>query len=144
MAYSTNPNLPKARAVALRLLLLEAVPLQIVARKCGVHRSTIYRWKLKWLALNSTQQLANFNRPTRKPGRRFRLEYSCRWVIPTNSSRPHGSPHAIAGDIVARVLELRRVLKRAGVAVGRKKRVRPDNRMSPSLVSWLKRILFTM
>lgn len=61
MTYSTNPNLPKARATALRLLLQEAVPLLVVARKCGVHRSTIYRWKLKWLTLNSDQQLANYN-----------------------------------------------------------------------------------
>ena len=158
MAYSTNPNLPKARATALRLLLLEAVPLQIVARKCGVHRSTIYRWKLKWLALNANQQLENHNRPSRKLGRRFRLE-SCRWIIPTGSSRPHGSPRAIADTVVARVLELRRtlkrcaeviwyylthddgmcislssvrrILKRTGYANGRKKRIRPDNPRRP-------------
>lgn len=116
MAYSTNPNLPKARAVALRFLLLEAVPLQIVARKCGVHRSTIYRWKRKWLELNSNQQLASYNRPNRKPGRRFRLG-GCRWLIPTDSSRPHGSPHAIADTIVARVLKLRAQLKRCAEVV---------------------------
>lgn len=158
MAYSSNPNLPKARATALRLLLLEAVPLQVVARKCGVHRSTLYRWKLKWLALNANQQLENYNRPSRKPGRRFRLE-CCRWVIPTGSSRPHGSPRAIVGTVVARVLELRRtlkrcaeviwyylthddgicislssvrrILKRTGYVNGRKKRVRPDNPRRP-------------
>ncbi len=34
MAYSTNPNLPKARATAMRLALA------IVARKCG-YKTTI-------------------------------------------------------------------------------------------------------
>lgn len=52
MAYSTNPNLPKARAIAMQLLVRELLPVQVVANKCGVHRSTIYRWKLKWDLLN--------------------------------------------------------------------------------------------
>jgi hypothetical protein len=33
MAYSTNPNLPKARALAMRLLVREGIPSQIVERK---------------------------------------------------------------------------------------------------------------
>lgn len=143
MAYSNNPLLPKARAVA---------------RKYSVHRSTMYRWKMKWLALNANQQLENYNRPSRRPGRRFRLEY-CRWIIPTDSSRPHGSSRAIVDTVVARVLELRctlrrcaeviwyylthddgihislssvrRILKRTGYANGRKKRVCPDNPRRP-------------
>ena len=41
MAYSTNPNLPKARAIALKLLLVEGVPAMVVARQCGIHRSTL-------------------------------------------------------------------------------------------------------
>ena len=40
MAYSTNPNLPKARAIALQLLIREQLPLYVVANRCGVHRST--------------------------------------------------------------------------------------------------------
>lgn len=163
MAYSNNPNLPKARATALRLLLQEAVPLQIVARKCGVHRTTIYRWKLKWQALNSNRQLVSYNRPNRKPGHIFRLGTSCRWVIPTMSARPHNSPRAIGETTVARVLELRRnlkrcaeviwyylthdeaicislssvrrILKRTGFVHGRKKRVRPDNPVRPVVAS---------
>jgi len=65
MAYSTNPNLPKARALAMKLLLMEELPLQVVANKCGVHRSTIYRWKLKWAKLNENVQFDNPNRPNR-------------------------------------------------------------------------------
>ncbi|MFI5270983.1 MAG: integrase core domain-containing protein [Candidatus Saccharimonadales bacterium] len=159
MAYSINPNLPRARALALRLLLLEGLPLQVVANKCGVHRATVYRWKLKWSKLNGNQQLENFNRPSRSAGRNsFRL-LACRWVIPTLSSRPRVSPRAISKAIVERVLELRRELKRCGEVVwwhlvhldgisisvssvhrilkrhhevnGRKKRVRPDNPKRP-------------
>ncbi|HET9174594.1 MAG TPA: integrase core domain-containing protein [Candidatus Saccharimonadales bacterium] len=159
MAYSTNPNLPRARALALKLLLLQQLPLQTVANKCGVHRCTVYRWKKKWLALNTTQQLANVNRPTRSATlSSFRL-MACRWSIPTLSSQPKTSPRALSPEIVARVLELRntlkrcgeviwhylvhedgvrvslssvhRILKRHGAVSGRKKRVRSDNPKRP-------------
>lgn len=158
MAYSINPNLPRARALALKLLLLECLPLQVVANKCGVHRSTIYRWKQKWSKINQNKQLENFNRPARTAGKQFRL-LSCRWLIPTLSSRPRISPRAISEAIVERVLELRATLKRCGEVIwhylvhedgirislstvhrilkrhhevnGRKKRVRPDNPKRP-------------
>ena len=80
MAYSTNPNLPKARAIAMQLLVRERVPLQIVANRCGVHRSTVYRWKRKWDVLNQNVQLTNDNRPTREIGSVFRLA-ACTWRI---------------------------------------------------------------
>jgi transposase InsO family protein/transposase-like protein len=163
MAYSTNPNLPRARAFALRLLLLEGLPLQVVANKCGIHRSTMYRWKRKWLALNEYQQLQNFNRPRRTAEKSsFRL-LSCRWVIPTLSSKPKMSPRAVSVEIIERVLELRHTLKRCGEVVwwhlvyrdgirislssvhrilkrhhevhGRKKRVRPDNPKRPMVTA---------
>jgi hypothetical protein len=62
MAYSTNPYLPKARATAMRLLLLEELPLAVIADRSGVHRSTIWRWKRKWHKLNEHRQLTNDNR----------------------------------------------------------------------------------
>lgn len=116
MAYSTNPNLAKARAFAMKLLILQQLPLQVVANRCGVHRSTIWRWRQKWLQANSTQQLHNHNRPARTPGRQFRL-LSCRWLIPTDSSRPHTSPRAVDEQVVRRILELRRTLKRCAEVV---------------------------
>jgi hypothetical protein len=61
MAYSTNPNLPKARATALQLLIREGLPLQVVANRCGVNRTTIWRWKRKWDKLNEYVQLTNDN-----------------------------------------------------------------------------------
>lgn len=159
MAYSTNPNLPKARAIALQLLIRDGLPLQVVANRCGVHRSTIWRWKRKWYELNEHIQLENYNRPTRQAGLVFRLA-ACKWLVPTLVSRPRTSPKAIAAHIVARVLELRRTLKRCaeviwhhattkdGLSVSlssvrrilrryhcfdgaRKKRVRPDNPRRP-------------
>jgi len=159
MAYSINPNLPKARATAMQLLVQEKLPLQVVANRCGVHRSTIYRWKQKWNKLNEHVQLTNDNRPTRQAGSVFRLA-ACQWVIPTITSRPHHSPRAISERTIAQVLELREQLKRCaeviwyhlnhmdGVRVSlssvrrilkrhhcfdgaRKKRVRPDNPRRP-------------
>jgi hypothetical protein len=65
MAYSTNPNLPKARAIAMQLLVREGLPPQVVANRCGVNRSTIWRWKRRWDKLNEHVQLANDNRPQR-------------------------------------------------------------------------------
>lgn len=158
MAYSINPNLPKARAIALQMLVCDMLPLQIVANRCGVHRSTIYRWRQKWDKLNEHVQLTNNNRPTRQAGLVFRLA-ALKWRIPTLSSRPKHSPNAVPENIVELVIELRQILKRCAEVVwhhlihdngvnislssvrrilkrhqyinGRRKRVRPDNPMRP-------------
>jgi len=159
MAYSINPNLPRARAIALKMLITERRPLAVVANRCGVHRSTVWRWKRKWLKLNEHVQLQNFNRPSRVAGKQFRIA-ALRWIIPTLSARPHTNPKAVGQPVIARVLELRSRLKRCaeviwhhlvhreGIAVSlssvrrilkrnycfmgaRKKRVRPDNPRRP-------------
>lgn len=94
MAYSIsiNPNLPKARALAMRMLVRDGLPLRIVANRCGVHRSTIYRWKTKWMTLNKDIRLENTNRQSRKLGSVFRFA-ALKWLIPTLSSRPKRSPN---------------------------------------------------
>lgn len=159
MAYSINPNLPRARAIAMKLLIVEGLPSTVVANRCGVHRSTICRWKRKWLNINADVQFENYNRPNRKTGEQFRYT-ACKWLVPTNSSRPITSPRAITDRIVKRVLEVRHKLHRCaevvwhhittveGVQVSlssvrrilrrhhcfdgaRKKRVRPDNPRRP-------------
>ena len=160
MAYSTNPNLPKARAIAMQLLVRERLPVGVVANKCGVHRSTIYRWKLKWDLLNANVQLTNDNRPNRtqsSPSSSFRLA-ACTWRIPTRTSRPHTSPTAVSQELVLAVRSklkrcaevvwhhlvtvldisislssVRRVLWRSGAARGRKNRVRRDNPERPTV-----------
>ena len=120
MAYSTNPNLPRARAIAMQLLVREQLPRQVVANKCGVHRCTIWRWKQKWDDLNRHVQLTNYNRPTRRdtqaPPSSFRLT-ACTWRIPTVISRPHTSPTAVSEDLVQLVLNVRAQLKRCAEVV---------------------------
>ena len=159
MAYSINPNLPKARAIAMQLLVREQLPLYIVANRCGVNRSTIWRWKKKWSKLNENVQFDNPNRPNRAYSRANHL-LRCKWLILTNTSRPRTSPHAVNERIVARILELRAWLKRCAEVIwhhittidhmlvslssvrrilrrhhcfdgARKKRVRPDNPRRP-------------
>jgi len=159
MAYSINPNLPKARATAMELLVSEHIPLVVVARKCGVHRSTIWRWKRKWDDINKNVQLTNDNRPTRTVGSKFR-QAALKWRIPTLNSRPLTCSHAISVKIVRRVMEVRHSLKRCAEVIwhhlttvdririslssvrrilkrnyafdgARKNRVRPDNPRRP-------------
>jgi len=159
MAYSINPNLPKARATALKLLLVKQLPLSVVANKCGVHRSTIYRWKLKWDVLNQNVQMDNSNRPNRVYSRMNHLN-RCTWRIPTASARPHTSPTTVSKELVQLVLavraqlkrcaevvwhhlvtvlgvsvslsSVRRILWRSGIARGRKNRVKRDNPRRPN------------
>lgn len=116
MAYSNNPNLPKARGMAMKLLVADGLPPSIVARKCGVSRSTIWRWKQKWLQLNDNVQLTNDNRPRRTPGKKFR-QAALKWRIATISPTPYSFPNAVSKHIVARVLELRRTLKRCAEVI---------------------------
>lgn len=161
MAYSTNPNLPKARAIAMQLLVRDGLPLQVVANRCGIHRSTVWRWKRKWNKLNEYVQLTNDNRPRRfqvSPSSSFRLA-ACTWRIPTVPSRPHTSPTAVSEELAQLVLavraqlkrcaevvwhhlvtvlsvsvslsSVRRILWRSGVARGRKNRVQRDNPRRP-------------
>ena len=158
MAYSTNPHLPKARAIALKLLIQDELPLVVVARKCGIHRSTLYRWRKKWEVLNKNVQMDNPNRPNRTYSKAHHLK-RCTWRIPTNTSRPHTSPHAMSTELTKLVLavrerlkrcaevvwhhlvtklavsvslsSVRRILWRSGVARGRRPRVRRDNPKRP-------------
>ena len=159
MAYSNNPYKPKARAAAMKLLLYEQLPVQVVAIRSGVNRTTIWRWKQKWLDLNKNVQFSNPNRPSRPPSLKNKLR-ACRWQLATLSSRPHQPAGAIAKQIVQRVLELRKQLKRCAEVIwhhlnhlegikislssvrrilkrhhcfknSRKNRVRPDNPRRP-------------
>ena len=159
MVYSINPNLPKARATALRLLVEDELPVGVVARKCGIHRTTLWRWKQKWLKINANWQTDNPNRPHRTYSKKNHLS-RCSWTIPTKSSRPHVSPTAIPSVLVEHILRLRAGLQRCaeviwhhlrvhdGICISlssvrrilrrhhcfdgaRKKRVRPDNPRRP-------------
>lgn len=116
MSYSSNPLLPKARAAAVRLVVEQQMPLAVVARRSGVHRTTLWRWKRKWLELNHHAQLENVNRPNRKAGGKFRLT-ACRWIVPTLSARPHTSPRAVTAQVVARIQYYRSKYGRCAIVI---------------------------
>jgi hypothetical protein len=116
MAYSNNPNLPRARAIALQLLLRKDMPLQVVANRCGVHRSTIWRWKRKWHALNAHVQLSNDNRPNRPVEPTFRWA-ACTWRIPTQPAVPRTHPAALPDELVSLICRVRDSLRRCAEAV---------------------------
>ncbi len=84
MAYSTNPHLVKARAAALQLLVRDGLQVGVVARKCGIHRTTLWRWKRKWDELNKHVEFANTNRPGRSLSLSNKL-HGCTWQIATMS-----------------------------------------------------------
>lgn len=163
MSYSINPNLPKARAIAMKLLIAEKLPLLVVANRCGVHRTTVWRWKQKWLEINKYVQLTNYNRPNRPANSKFRLA-ACSWCIPTITSKPQHHPWSIPDEVVKQILSIRDKLKRCAEVVwhyattllkinvslssvrrilrrhhcfdgARKKRVRPDNPRRPKPTS---------
>ena len=115
MAYSINPNLPKARAIAMQLLVREQLPLLLVANRCGVHRSTLWRWKQKWDKLNQDWQLDNPNRPSRPIG--VSKYDRCYWQIPTRSSRPHSHKRTVPDSVVQIVLRVREELKRCAEVI---------------------------
>lgn len=116
MSYSSNPLLPKARAAAVRLLVEQKLPLEVAARKSGIHRTTLWRWKCRWAALNENVQLENLNRPNRAAGSTFRLT-ACRWAIPTQSSRPHHFGRAVAAAVVDRIRYYRTKYRRCAEIV---------------------------
>ena len=120
MSYSSNPLLPKARADAVRLVVEDHLPISVAARRSGIHRTTLWRWKQRWLEVNEHIQLTNDNRPSRRSDTqtvsRWRLA-ACTWRIPTRSSRPHSCKHTTAGAVVERVRYYRQRYGRCAVIV---------------------------
>lgn len=117
MAYSINPNLPKARAIAMKLLIRDRLPLQVVANHCGVHRSTIWRWKKKWDEINANVQLTNDNRPNRSAETSSFRWAACLWNIPTITSKPYSHRWSIPDEIVNAIITARDKLKRCAEVV---------------------------
>ena len=109
MPYCTGKHIEKSRGKAMKMLVIDKKPVEVVADRFGVHRSTIWRWRQKWLAQNHIE-LTN-------PSRRKYLGISsykyelCKWSIPSFSTAPK-SPHALSDDVVQLVLDIRDQLKR--------------------------------
>ena len=108
--------MPETRGKAMRMLILDKKPVQVVANKYSVNRSTIWRWKKKWEKQNKQYvQLTNDNRPTRPVGEVFRW-HNVVWTIPTLSSKPL-HPQCLSSDIVQLVLDVRKQLNRCAEVV---------------------------
>ena len=116
MCYSTNSSLEKARGKAMKLLFLENIPVQNIADRYGVNRSTIWRWKKKWLEVNPNIELRNYSKQRDNPTSLFRYS-SCKWSIPTISSAPHNHPNQLPDYLVTIVLDVRERLRRCAEAV---------------------------
>lgn len=87
MAYTSNPYLPKVRRLAVNDVEVRGLSCTLVARKYGVHRSTIGRWVKR-------------ASPDRKE------------FIQTLLSRPKSHPRQLDLQIVARIIKLRKELGR--------------------------------
>jgi transposase InsO family protein len=89
MAYSLNPNLPKVRREAVHLVKCEKWSIRKVAKHFGFNPSTVSRWCRHRLATGWS-------------------------VIPTKSSRPKTSPHALKKEVVEAIIQKRIGRRRCG------------------------------
>ena len=115
MPYCTGKHIEKSRGKAMKMLVIDKKPVEVVADRFGVHRSTIWRWHQKWLLQNTHVSFIN-------PVRRKYLEVSaskyarCKWDILTISAAPK-NPHALSDDLVQLVLDVKDQLKRCAEVV---------------------------
>lgn len=116
MSYSTNPHTAKTRGDAMRSLILDKQPIGVVAKKYGMHRTTIWRWYKKWQLQN---QHISINQQAKCREVRvcaFRQSV-CKWSIPTITSAPHSHPTRIKDSIVRRIIELRQTNRRCAEVI---------------------------
>lgn len=109
MAYINSHSMDTARTAALKDVKIRGLGIGIVARKYGVHRTTIWRWIKKWDELNKHIQKINYGRPTRNdtPERKFRPE-SYRWRIPIYPCAPKHHPRRISPVLEQTILAYRK------------------------------------
>lgn len=82
MSYSNNPYAPKARRLAVNLVVKEGLSVAEAARRSGVHRTTLHRWIRKTID----------------------LELHGKAYIPTLSSVSHHHPNQLAPEVVAAIV----------------------------------------
>lgn len=81
MPYTLNPNLPRVRMQAVKLVIKEKWSTRQVARHLGFNQSTIVKW---------TKRVPNYGR-----------------LIPTRSSRPKSHPKKLPLSVVRQIIDLR-------------------------------------
>ena len=106
MAYYRGKDVEKSRGNAIKELILEKRSVSQVARRYGKSRSTIYRWKKKWVS-QQTVLLENPGRPSRPLGKVFRWA-DVKWDIPTLSSAPKTHPNALNSEVTTAIMRIRR------------------------------------
>ncbi len=115
MSYCTGKHIEKSRGKAMKMLIMDKKPVGVVADRFGVNRSTIWRWRQKWIIQNQDKQLKNYNRPSRVPGKVFRWK-DVHWDIPSLPAIPK-HPHTLSDDLIQLVLDVRDQLKRCAEVV---------------------------
>lgn len=115
MAYCTTKTISQTRGKAMRMLILERQPIQKVADRYGVHRTTIWRWYKKWQEQNQHVRLQNTIRYKDARTSQFRFN-ACKWDIPTKPAIPL-HPRRLSNDLVQLVLDVRDQLKRCAEVV---------------------------
>ncbi len=94
MAYTKNPHMPKVRQDAVQLVKYRGWSMRKVARRYGVHPSTVMKW--------------------------CRKDPTGGWrEIPTLSSRPKTSPRALPREIVQAIIRKRVGRRRCGQVIHR-------------------------
>lgn len=92
MSYTQNPAMPRVRRDAVNLVKYRRWSMRKVARRFGVEPSTISRW--------------------------CRLPFATGWhELPTRSSRPKTSPHALSKEIVSAIIQKRIGRRRCGQVI---------------------------
>ncbi|MCL4374270.1 integrase core domain-containing protein [Patescibacteria group bacterium] len=86
--YVSNPFIPKVRRIAVNDVLVRGLTQEEAALKYGVVKSTICKW---------IKKSQNF----------YQNEY-----IDTYPSRPHHHPNELSSDVVKRIIEVRKSVKR--------------------------------
>lgn len=86
--YDTNPNLPRVRLLAVRMVR-QGTSIREAARHFGYAHNTVMKW------LKKAEKLPRYSH-----------------TIPTLSSRPHSHPNRMAKEIVQAILDYRRKYRR--------------------------------
>ena len=113
--YIKGELVEKARAKALKMLIIDKIPTNIVADRFGVNRSTIWRWHQKWSIRSSHIELENSSRRKYLGISPYKYEL-CEWRIESKSSSPK-YPHCLSKELVELVLNVRDQIKRCAEVV---------------------------
>ena len=103
-----------ARGLAVKSVVCGKENIYTVAKRYGIHRTTLWRWIKRWHKINADVETVNYGRPSRI--KVMHAEDFC-WKIPAKSSAPHTHPQRLSEDVVRRILEIRDKYKRCAEVI---------------------------